>query len=110
MEKEKLIQRLNELQGIYSERMIPSKREGCYDVKVNVEGHQHLLFLVADLIKVSILALEECEHRNDPQIPTPQLNICQVLRLGLELIPYEHMEFIEEVEKLLKNSQRSSSS
>ena len=102
MKEKDLIQKLYELQGVYSEHTIPSKRKGCYEVKVTVEGHQHLMFLITDLIKVCILALDEGARGGDAKIPNPQINVGEVLRLALDIIPYEHMQFIEEVEELIQ--------
>lgn len=102
MEKKEIIRDLEKLKEIYAQHLTLSKRKGCFEVKITLEGHQHLMFLIGDLIKVCVLALDEGENKNDPKISSPHRNIAEVLRLVLDLIPYEHMEFIEEVEKLTR--------
>ena len=61
------------------------------------------MFLVADLIKFCILALEENVCQNDKQIIQPKYNVNEVLRHTLQLIPFEEHQFIDQVIELLEN-------
>lgn len=101
MKRTKAIKRLKELKQIYNYRMTPSDRKGYFNYSIPIQGHREQLFLVSNLLKVCILGLNEGQYCNDKQIPSPQLNISEVLRLALEFLPHEQMEYLEEAEKLL---------
>lgn len=102
MKRKKTIKKLIDLKQIYNYRMTPSDRKGYYDYSIPIEGHREQLFLVSNLLKVCILSLDEGQYCKDKQIPSPQLNISEVLRLALELLPHEQMEYLEEAEKMLE--------
>lgn len=102
MKRAKTIKKLKNLKQIYNYRMAPSNRKDHFEYSIPVEGHRGQLFLVSHLLKVCILSLDEGEYFKDQQIPSPQLNISEVLRLALELLPHEQMEYLEEAEKLFQ--------
>nr|WP_298331967.1 hypothetical protein [uncultured Christiangramia sp.] len=102
MKRAKAIKKLKNLKQIYNYRMAPSNRKDHFEYAIPVEGHRGQLFLVSNLLKVCILALDKGQYGNDKQIPTPEFNISEVLRLALEFLPHEQMEYLEEAEKLFQ--------
>lgn len=77
---------------------IPEK--GPYSVELITKGYQETSFMISDLIKVCITALEN-ENFSTRSVPQPHYNISQVLGFILDLIPHDEMEFLDKVRKLL---------
>ena len=59
------------------------------------------MYLIADIIKVSILALEG--ETSYVRIPEPTTNICGVLAIILDLIPYEEADLLDTIREQMLN-------
>lgn len=57
------------------------RKKGLYTVDIGVEGYLDLLFTVANLIKVSILALDSDETCSN-QVQNPPTNITKILEIA----------------------------
>ncbi|MHA7864930.1 HEPN domain-containing protein [Flagellimonas marinaquae] len=77
---------------------IPEK--GLYSIDLITEGYGETSFMISNLIKVCITALET-ENFSTRSVPQPQRNISEVLGYILDLIPHDEMEFLDNVRKLL---------
>lgn len=64
-------------------------------IQLNLSGYSDVMFLIADIVKVSILALEAGEHGGSAHIPEPSTNIAGVLGVILDLIPYEEADLLD---------------
>lgn len=64
-------------------------------VALNLSGYSDVMFLIADIVKVSLLALE-CED-SSTRIPEPNANISGVLSIILDLLPYEEAELLDRI-------------
>lgn len=53
------------------------------------------MFLIADIVKVSLLALEF--ETSCTRIPEPNANISGVLSIILDLLPYEEAELLDRI-------------
>lgn len=62
-------------------------------IQLNLSGYADVMYLIADIIKVSMLALEG--ETSSSRIPEPATNISGVLGIILDLIPYEEAEFLD---------------
>lgn len=79
----KTLKELRELSGRSFKTLRPNyHKKGLYSVDLDVEGYLDLLFTVANLIKVSILALDSDESSSD-QVPDPPTNIENMLEIAL---------------------------
>lgn len=99
----KKITELQELALAGFKTICPDKnRKGMYNTQIDVEGYLDLLFTIANLIKVSIMALDV----DDPfskLIPNPPTNIKNLLEIALQLLPYEEAEFLDKSRELFLN-------
>jgi hypothetical protein len=75
-------------------------KKGFYIIELSVEGCLDLLFTVANLIKVSILALDSDEICSN-QVQNPPSNITNILEIALQLLPYDEAEFLDQSRGLL---------
>jgi hypothetical protein len=75
-------------------------KKEMYNVEIEVEGYLDLLFTVANLIKVSIMALDTDEPFSN-LIPNPPTNIRNMLEIALQLLPFEEAEFLDKSRNLL---------
>ncbi|NDV15717.1 HEPN domain-containing protein [Muricauda sp. TY007] len=77
---------------------IPEK--GLYSIDLITEGYGETSFMISNLIKVCITALET-ENYSARAVPQSYRNISEVLGYILDLIPHDEMEFLDKVRKLL---------
>jgi hypothetical protein len=77
----------------------PSIKE-LYSVDLITEGYLETSFMISNLLKVCITALE-ADYIPNRVVPEPEHNIREVLGYVLNLIPYEEMEFLDEIRHLV---------
>jgi hypothetical protein len=91
----KTLKDLQELAGKGFRTLRPTKNKRVmYKAEIEVEGYLDLLFTVANLIKVSIIALDADEPFSY-HIPNPPTNITNMLEIALQLLPYDEAEFLD---------------
>tara|TARA_R110002012_G_scaffold272711_1_gene458347 strand:+ start:3886 stop:5097 length:1212 start_codon:yes stop_codon:yes gene_type:complete len=96
-----LLGQLKELEKMHFHALKPYIPEkGLYSVELITKGYQETSFMISDLIKVCITALEN-ENFSTRSVPQPHYNISEVLGYILDLIPHDEMEFLDKVRKLL---------
>jgi len=97
MKRKRIIKTLNKIKEEHLIHLTPNinKQGKNYTGTFQVQSHLELMYLITNLIKVCILALEENECLNDKQIPQPRYNVNEVLRHTLQLIPFEEHQFID---------------
>lgn len=64
-------------------------------IQLNLSGYSDVMFLIADIVKVCILALEG--ETSCKRIPEPTTNISGVLGIILDLIPYEEADLLDHI-------------
>lgn len=65
-------------------------------IELNLSGYSDVMFLVADIVKVCILALDG-ENNTGARIPEPSTNISGVLSVILDLLPYEEADLLDKI-------------
>ena len=102
MKKKKLLKKLKSFEEEHIRRLTPHPHVRDYQrIYFPVKNHLYLMFLIEDLIKVSVLALEGMDSCNDRQVRQPERSISDVLRHTLDLIPIEEQEFIDKAAEVL---------
>lgn len=76
----------------------PTRKE-LYGVNLITDGYLGVSFMVSNLIKVCIMALE-VDFTPTRAVPEPEHNVREVLGYILEMIPYEEMEFLDKIRDL----------
>lgn len=106
MKKKKLLREFNKIKEEHTRKLRSHPHiQGFHLLQFPVKNHLYLMFLIEDLIKVSVLALEGMDCSNNRQIKDPGRSISKVLRHVLDLIPIEEQEFIDKSTALLNNLQ-----
>ncbi|UBZ13488.1 HEPN domain-containing protein [Flagellimonas marinaquae] len=96
---------LKELEKMYFHALKPYIPEkGLYSTELITEGYCETSFMISNLIKVCIVALEN-EYIPTRIVPQPHHNVSEVLGYILDLIPHDEMEFLDKVRKLLSEQQ-----
>ncbi|MEE1964607.1 HEPN domain-containing protein [Allomuricauda taeanensis] len=96
-----LIDQLKGLEKMYFHALKPYLPEkGLYSTELITEGYCETSYMISDLIKVCITALEN-ENYSTRSVPQPHSNISGVLGYILDLIPHDEMEFLDKARKLL---------
>lgn len=106
MENDKLLRTLKAIRERNLTFLVPKedKNGRHYEVTFAVDSHLRLMFLVTNLIKVSICALDRAEGPIGKDIPDPIHNVQEVLLHALSIIPIEEHRFIDEVLELLETA------
>lgn len=103
--EESLIGQLKDLEKMYFHSLKPYIPEkGLYSTELITEGYCETSFMISNLIKVCILALET-ENIPTRVVPQPHHNVSEVLGYILDLIPHDEMEFLDKAQKLLSEQQ-----
>lgn len=68
-------------------------------IQINLSGYSDVMYLMADIVKVSMLALEG--ETSLTRIPEPNINISGVLGILLDLIPYEEADLLDHIRETL---------
>lgn len=64
-------------------------------IQLNLSGYSDVMYLIADIVKVCMLALEG--ETSCTRIPEPMVNISGVLGIVLDLIPYEEADLLDKI-------------
>ena len=70
-------------------------------LQLNLSGYGDVMFLMADIVKVCMLALEG--ETSSTRIPEPNVNISGVLAIVLDLIPYEEADLLDLIREAILN-------
>lgn len=77
-----------------------SHRKDVYNINLLTDGYLETSFMMANLLKVCILALE-ADYIPNHLVQQPEHNVSEVLGYILCMMPYEEMEFLDKVRDLL---------
>ena len=78
---------------------LTAQKSGFSISRLHVQDYRDLLFTLESLLNVCILALDNENSANHPNIPEPDVNIQAVLELTAQLIPFPEAEFLDGVAK-----------
>ncbi|WP_421824700.1 HEPN domain-containing protein [Flagellimonas oceanensis] len=99
-----LLNRLRELEWKYCGTLEPSQqREGHYSLKLINGGYQETMLMITNLIKVCMMAIEY-PHGPSKWLQEPDIVIADTMGHILDLMPYDEMEFLDEVRQLLSET------
>lgn len=91
--------KINELINIKLCRLSPDSDKYYYKTNFMVHELSDILYDIAGIMKVCIIALEHADSRFNRLIPQPHVNIQTALEHILQLLPFEEMECLEEIIK-----------
>jgi len=104
LKQHSLLQRLRELEWKYCGTLDPSKeREENYSLKLINGGYQETMLLITNLIKVCMMSIEY-PHGASKWLQEPDIVIADTMGHILDLMPYDEMEFLDEVRQLLSET------
>lgn len=99
-----ILDKLKELKEQHYDTLKPYIPEkGLFQVRLVTEGYLETSFMISNLLKVCILALE-MEHLPNRTVPSPEHSVKEVLGYILDMLPHEEMEFLDKVGKLLSET------
>ncbi|MBS9461002.1 HEPN domain-containing protein [Flagellimonas sp. 389] len=102
-----LLEKLKDLKEEHFYTLKPySPERGTYSIDLLTDGYLDTSFMITNLIKVCITALE-VENFPNRSVQQPEHNVREVLGYVLDLVPHEEMEFLDKIGKLLSEQQTS---
>lgn len=72
-------------------------------VSLRLSGYGGVANLIADLVKVCILALGDGNPYSPAHIPQPESNVSGVLSIILDLLPYEEFDLLDTIREAVLN-------
>jgi HEPN domain-containing protein len=82
-------------------------KKGYYTIGIVTEGYLETSFMISNLLKVCIIAMES-DYCSTRTIPEPEHNIKEVLGYVLDMIPHEEMELLDVIRDLALEPEISS--
>ncbi|CAH8294184.1 HEPN domain-containing protein [Mariniflexile fucanivorans] len=76
-----------------------SFKKGHYTIGLVTEGYLETSFMISNLLKVCIIAME-ADHCSTRSIPEPEHNIREVLGYVLDMLPHNEMELLDVIRDL----------
>ena len=102
MDKELILEKIKELSENRLTLFEPSSRNSGSDMMLlRIDNYKEAMDLTLYLLKTCIMALQ-ADYVADEFIGEPEFNTSEVLKLVTQLLPYEEMEFLDEVSTLMK--------
>ena len=104
-EEKKIVEKIKKYAGehFYLLKHNPHRKE-TRNIHIETKGYLDTSFLLANFLKVSIMALESMEDQGE-SVTGADYAVQQVLQCALKLIPYEEMEFLDKVQHLLSETE-----
>lgn len=81
-----------------------NKKE-VYTASFGVVGYKDLIFVVRDLIKLCIKAIEAEESHVPGLIVSPLVNIINILEIAIQLLPIDEAELLDQLWALMEKPQ-----
>ncbi|WP_375587220.1 HEPN domain-containing protein [Flagellimonas aurea] len=100
LNQEPLLNKLRELEGKYCGTLEPFQARERYSLKLINGGYQETMLMITNLIKVCMMAIEY-PHGASKWLQEPDIVIADTMGHILDLMPYDEMEFLDEVRQLL---------
>ncbi|MBP0904137.1 HEPN domain-containing protein [Mariniflexile gromovii] len=82
-------------------------KKGLYTTGIVTEGYLDISFMISNLLKVCIIAME-AEYCSTHSIPEPEHNIREVLGYVLSMIPHNEMELLDTLRYLALETETNS--
>lgn len=102
MEKEVVLQRIKKMSSNHLTLLVPCPGIPEKDmVLVPLDNYREAMDLTLYLLKTCIMALQG-DYEADSVVGEPEFNIGEILKLVTHLMPYEEMEFLDQVNGLMK--------
>jgi hypothetical protein len=79
------------------------KNEELFVMELKVSGYNEVNSMLADILKVSILALENDPPYVSRTIQNPEINVMGLLEIAVQLLPHGEIELLDEVHQFYLN-------
>jgi hypothetical protein len=90
----------------YFTKLKPDRKNGeSFIVELKVSGYSEVNSMLADILKVSILALENDPPYVSRTIQNPEINVMGLLEIAVQLLPHGEMELLDEVYQFYLNQE-----
>lgn len=100
--KTDLVQLVNRFK--YFTKLKPDpKNEELFVMELKVSSYNEINSMLSDILKVSILALENDPPYVSRTIQNPEINVMGLLEIAVQLLPHGEMELLDEVHQFYLN-------
>ena len=92
--EQKLLEDLTRFPKIFSQLTAEGDKNERLTAKITVAGYAGLNFLIMDILKAALLALESDSYQSS-EIRDPNSNIASLIDLAIQLMPLEELELLD---------------
>jgi hypothetical protein len=93
--QQKLLEDLQRFPNIFSKLTAENAETEALTVKVMVSGYSGLVFLVMDILKAALFALESDTPYKTSEDRYPHPDIANLIDLAIQLMPLEELELLD---------------
>ncbi|MFT3794662.1 hypothetical protein [Flavobacterium sp.] len=93
-QNQKLLQDLSHFPNIFSQLTAEGDNNERLTAKITVAGYSGLMFLILDILKVSLLALES-DLPKSSNARDPNTDIASLIDLAIQLLPLQELELLD---------------
>lgn len=81
-----------------------NSNDNSFSVPLKVSGYNELNLMVLDLLKASIILLNEDARNLSSVVSVSDINVMTLLEIALQLLPAEEMELLDDLHKICLES------
>lgn len=71
--------------------------DNSFNISINVSGYNELNLMVSDLLKASIILLNDDARNSSSVVSVSDINVNTLLEIALQLLPEEEMELLDDL-------------
>jgi hypothetical protein len=90
------LERMNRIE-YFTQLKRDQKKEDLFILELKVSGYNEVSLMIADILKVSILALDSDPPYISDTIRNPEINVLGLLEIALQLMPHGELELLDEL-------------
>lgn len=101
------MENLRKLTAKYFNTLKPSTdKTDTYKAQIKLSNYAELGCVIAETLKLCIVALDQEAHKTSDTIKTSPINVALILEMVLEMFPSDEFEMLDEINQMLAvNSQ-----
>ncbi|WP_264536228.1 hypothetical protein [Flavobacterium sp. N1736] len=97
----KNLERLKKISALYFSTLKPSNdKKGGYTAQMKLANYSELGCVIAETIKLCIIALDQDAHKVSEINKTQPINVSLILEMVLEMFPSDEFEVLDEINRM----------
>ena len=103
------IERIEDLKAFAENKFLVlqpcDKIKGKFNVSLEIDGYIDLHFLIIDIMKVSVAALDASDE-GVTDVKNPHHAVRRILQFALQMVPLEEMQLVDKIHNIILDNSR----